>query len=380
MNLSGGFSQGFTRAMAIVERDLRKFRRSPSLLVAALLLPLVQLVILGNAFGGNIRNVAVGVVNLDHGPESVDVRERMLAVSANTRTFIPRFYGDEGVALHDLRAGELGGVVVIPVNYSRDLLTQQHPRLALITDNTDRAVAGGIGATMGDLVNSINLPAVAPRDPAPVSLDIVEVYPFISYMKYLLPGSVTLAIFITAMIGGGILYIDDKSRGLHEGYLVTPITKWELILGFNLAGVIKGVLAGGVTLVAGSLIAGVPNFFNPVRLGGLAVVTALTSIALIGMMFFIMARINDPLVPRAIFGVLNTLLFFPSGAVYPIAGFPTWLRWIAVVDPFSYAVHAYRTLLLTQAGLAALTTDLWALALTSVLMVGGATLLFKRTL
>ena len=48
----------------------------------------------------------------------------------------------------------------------------------------------------------------------------------------------------------------------------------------------------------------------------------LTSIALIGMMFFIMARISDPLVPRAIFGVLNTLLFFPSGAVYPIAGFP----------------------------------------------------------
>ncbi|MGH9483220.1 MAG: ABC transporter permease, partial [Terriglobales bacterium] len=378
--LSQRFSQGMTRAMAIVERDLRKFRRSPSLLVAALLLPLVQLVILGNAFGGNIRNVAVGVVNLDHGPEAVEVRERLLAVAANTRTFLPRFYGDQGVALRDLRDGELGGVVVIPVNYSRDLLTQQHPRLALITDNTDRAVAGGIGSTMSDLVNSINLPAVAPRDPAPVSLDVVEVYPFISYMKYLLPGSVTLAIFITAMIGGGILYIDDKSRGLHEGYLVTPITKWELILGFNLAGVIKGVLAGGVTLVAGSMIAGVPNFFNPMRLAGLAVVTVLTSIALIGMMFFIMARISDPLVPRAIFGVLNTLLFFPSGAVYPIAGFPRWLRLIAVVDPFSYAVHAYRSLLLTQAGLPALTTDLWALALTSALMVGGATWLFKRTL
>ncbi|MGH9393673.1 MAG: ABC transporter permease [Terriglobales bacterium] len=369
-----------TRALAIVERDLRKFRRSPSLLVAALLLPLVQLVILGNAFGGNIRNVDVGVVDLDHGPAAVTAREKLLAVAANARTFLPHDYGDEGQALRDLREGRLGAVVIIPVNYSRAVLRQQAPRLGLITDNTDRAVAGGIGATMSELVASLNQPAVQARMAGAVQLDTVEVYPYISYIKYLLPGSVTLAIFITAMIGGGILYIDDKSRGLHEGYLVTPITKWELILGFNLAGVIKGILAGLVTLVAGAMIAGVPDFFAPLRLGGLLLVTALTSIALIGMMFFIMARINDPLVPRAIFGVLNTLLFFPSGAIYPIAGFPPWLRWIAVVDPFTYAVHAYRSLLLKQVGLAAITSDLAALALTSVLMVGGATWLFKRTL
>ena len=61
------------RALALVERDMRKFRRSPALLFASLALPLVQLVILGNAFGGNIKNVIMGVVNLDRGPESVDV-------------------------------------------------------------------------------------------------------------------------------------------------------------------------------------------------------------------------------------------------------------------------------------------------------------------
>ena len=53
-----------------------------------------------------------------------------------------------------------------------------------------------------------------------------------------------LAIFVSAMIGGGIIFIDDKARGLHEGYLVTPIRKLELILGFNLAGAAKAVLAG----------------------------------------------------------------------------------------------------------------------------------------
>ncbi|MGH9466601.1 MAG: ABC transporter permease [Terriglobales bacterium] len=369
-----------TRALAIVERDLRKFRRSPSLIMAALVLPLVQLIILGNAFGGNIRNVPLGVVNLDHGPAAVEVRQKLRAVAANEKTFLPQLYPDQGSALEALRAGRVGAVLIIPIHYSRDVLEKQNPQLALITDNTDRAQAGGVGATMAEMVDSLNAPVVASRDPGQVQLDTVEVYPFTSYMKYLLPGSVTLAIFITAMIGGGILYIDDKSRGLHEGYLVTPITKWELILGFNLAGTIKGILAGLVTLIVGAMLAGVPDLFAPMRITGLLLVTALTSVALIGMMFFLMVRISDPLVPRAIFGVLNTLLFFPSGAVYPISGFPAWLRAIAKVDPFYYAVHAFRSLLLKQGGLIAITHDLWVLTLISALMIGGATWLFQRTL
>ncbi len=61
-------------------------------------------------------------------------------------------------------------------------------------------------------------------------------YPYVPYIQYLLPGTIVLAIFVSAMIGGGIIFIDDKARGLHEGYLVTPIRKLELILGFNAGG------------------------------------------------------------------------------------------------------------------------------------------------
>jgi len=368
------------RALGIVERDMRKFRRSPALLVSSLILPLLQLIILGNAFGGNIKNVMLGVVNQDRGPESVDVRERLRAVGANAKTFLPVDYDDQGAAIRDLRRGTLGGVVIIPEHYSRDMLEGFRPQLALITDNTDRAMAGALGAAMSDLVASINAPQVARREAQKVALDVVEVYPYIDYIKYLLPGSIALAIFMTAMIGGGLLFIDDKARGLHEGYMVTPITKWELIVGFNLSGVIKATLAGGTVLVLGALVAGVSDFFEPVRMVELLAMVVLTSVALIGMMFFIMARISDPLVPRAIFGVLNTLLFFPSGAIYPIAGFPKWLRVLSSCDPFTYAVHAFRTLLLKDVGITAVTQDIFALVLTSALMLAGSALLFRRTL
>ena len=77
------------------------------------------------------------------------------------------------------------------------------------------------------------------------------------------------------------------------------------------------MLAGLVLVTFGSLIAGIPNPFDPMRLLRMFIVVVVTALALISMMFLLMVRVTDPLVPRAIFGVLNTVLFFPSGAVYP---------------------------------------------------------------
>jgi ABC-2 type transport system permease protein len=133
-------------------------------------------------------------------------------------------------------------------------------------------------------------------------------------------------------------------------------------------------------MVIGSIIAGVPNPLDPMRLLRLLSVITITSFALISMMFLIMVRITDPLLPRAVFGVLNTVLYFPSGAVYPQQGFPAWMQAIAAVDPFTYAVHAFKSLLLKNTGFDAIAFDLGFLAIFSVVSLGAATMLFRRTL
>jgi ABC-2 type transport system permease protein len=106
----------------------------------------------------------------------------------------------------------------------------------------------------------------------------------------------------------------------------------------------------------------------------------LTSISLNTMMFLLMVRIEDPLVPRAMFGILNTLLFFPSGAIYPIEAFPWWLRGIARVDPFTFAVHGFKSILLKETGMAAVWPDMLYLSVFAVITLSIATPLFKRTL
>ena len=199
-------------------------------------------------------------------------------------------------------------------------------------------------------------------------------------MKYLLPGSIALAMFVSVMIGGGMLYIDDKARGVHEGYLVTPITKFELVAGLNIAGAIKAILAGIVITLVGALLAGLGSIFTLQNLFYILLMIVVTSAAFNTLMFLMMVRVQDPLVPRATFGVLNTLLFFPSGAIYPIKAFPTWLRWIAYIDPFSYSVHGLKALLLKDAGFVAIRGDLAWLTIAAAVMITIATMLFKRTL
>src|SRR6185369_14636252 len=116
--------------------------------------------------------------------------------------------------------------------------------IALVVDNSDNFMTSTLEAEMADITKALNSPTVTPRMLQETVLEIVELFPYIEYMKYLLPGSIALAMFVSVMIGGGMLYIDDKARGVHEGYLVTPITKLELIFGLNIAGALKAILAG----------------------------------------------------------------------------------------------------------------------------------------
>ena len=346
------------RTWAIIERELRRFRRSPMLIVMSMVLPIVQLVVLGYAFGGNVKHLKLGVVDQDHGVPAVqraragrrgrrrraDVRHRsttpIRAQALDRPAQRPRQRrADDSAGLLAARAGE--------ERAARRADRGQHRQLRVGDAGRRRSAAWSA---------RYNAPApTRARIAAQPTLDVVEVYPYVPYIQYLLPGSIVMSIFMMVMIGGGIIFIDDKARGLHEGYLVTPITKLELIAGFNISGTIKAVLAG-VVLMIDRLADRRHSRIRSIRCGCCACSSSIvvTAFALISLMFLLMVRVTDPLMPRAMFGVLNTLLYFPSGAVYPQQGFPGWMQVIAVVDPFTYAVHAFKSLLLKNTGFGAI--------------------------
>jgi len=116
------------RMFAIIEREMRKFFRSPTLMIMSLMMPFLQLIIMGNAFGGKITGLHVAVVDYDHGPQSVKIREAFDSIAVNIKTFTTVDYNDENLAREDVRTGRMDAAVIIPAQYSaaftrRTLLT-----------------------------------------------------------------------------------------------------------------------------------------------------------------------------------------------------------------------------------------------------------------
>jgi ABC-2 type transport system permease protein len=367
-------------ALAFIGRDLRKFFRNPALITVSLFLPLLQLIVIGNAFGGKVRDVPVSLVDLDHGPEALRLREKFQALEANANTFRIRMEDTIDRTVAAARDGKVSAGIIIPENYSRRVNQNTRPQVGLVLDNTDPFVTTTLTQKMSEIVADINSPAVKPRQPGMVSLEVVEIFPYIEYIQYLLPGSITLAIAVASLMGGGLLYIDDKARGFHEGYLVTPVSKLELVLGMVGSGTIKATIVGTVVTFAGSWLAGASEFLTLRTAMLLALLCMLVSFTLISMISVLIVRVNDPAIPRATFGILNTLLFFPSGAMYPIHGFPDWLKVISRFDPFTYAVHAFRSLLLKNVGPEAVMNDVLFLAAFATACFFGVVLLFPRHL
>src|SRR6478672_287355 len=129
------------RTWAIIEREMRRFRRSPVLIAMAMIMPIVQLVVLGNAFGGNVKHLKLAIVDQDRGVPAIRIRELTQAVESGARTIDTELYTDQGAAMTDLRVGRVNGVLMIPPDFSRRVLAKDAPRVALIADNTDNFVS-----------------------------------------------------------------------------------------------------------------------------------------------------------------------------------------------------------------------------------------------
>src|ERR1041385_8484149 len=142
------------RMWAIVEREFRRFRRSPMLIVMSMVMPIVQLVVLGYAFGGNVKHLKLAIVDQDHGVPAVRVREMTQAIASGAKTLDTILYADQGAALTDLRNGRVNGVLTIPYGFSRRVLEKAAPRVALIEDNTDNFISVALGATLTNMVVS----------------------------------------------------------------------------------------------------------------------------------------------------------------------------------------------------------------------------------
>jgi ABC-2 type transport system permease protein len=369
------------KALAVFERDVRRMLRNPMTLLSAVVMPLLYLFILGNSLQGPIHGMRVGVVLEDRGPRARELVGALRAVESGPRTITMTSVPDAEHGLAMLRAGEIAGLVVVPEHFSSDASRGVAAPVGLYLDNVDAVSAGAVTAALTGALGGSGTPiARFERRLGPVVLRPQEIYPRVDYDTSLVPAVVVMAIFMGSMIAGGFSLVMDRFLGVHESYLSTPLHRRDIVVGMLGSGTLVTMLASSVVLVVGLLATGGTVHGGVLGLLALVTVQLLTTLGLLAMMMVILGRTSQPRLAGVINGFLNVILFFPSGALYPIASFPAWLRAVAAIDPESHAIAALKAILFRNGDLMAAGTHVLFLAGFAAAMITLATLTLKRTL
>ncbi|MFQ5779682.1 MAG: ABC transporter permease [Nitrospiria bacterium] len=369
------------RVWAFVERDLRKFMRNPLALLSTVMLPIVYLLIIGNSFQGSLKRLPMAVVDQDHGPYAKRMLDRLHSLEAGPSTIHLVSLYDPGEAEADVRTGRLKGALIIPPRFSKDVFRGTAPQVGLILDNTDSVAAAALHQAVSGALAFLKIDAIPVRPDlkAPRILPI-ELYRKIDYDASVVPGAVIMSIFMGAMITGAFNLVMDRYLGVHESYLSTPLTKGDIVLGIMISGVLVTTLIAFIVLGAGVWLTQLPVAGGGASFLAVLLVIVLTALGLLGMMCILLARVDHPRIVGLFGGFLNIILFFPSGAVYPIESFPDWLRAFSRFNPETYAVHALKSILFKGAEWGTIQGDLLFLAGFTLVMFVLSTWIFRRTL
>jgi ABC-2 type transport system permease protein len=357
-------------AVAIFKRDFKKFLSNPFVVIMTLMMPIMYLVIFGNAFGGTISHVPVGVVQeVPPYNDTTLFSNSVVALNHIPQKDYPKLldvtvYNDEQTAKQALAKGLISAVIVFPSDISNDHAVR------LYVDSSNSITP----ALVQSALNGV-LAAQGANNPVMVN----QIYGNIKYIQFFGVGVIMMAIFTSTMFGGGIALIRDREAGIHEGYLVTPVQRTSIIAGIISSGTVRAFIAGFTIFliyifVTGIIIQSLEDFLL------VLLVILIACIGVTSLVVSFASRFSAQQEYASVVAFLNLILFMTSGAFYPVIGMPDWLRWITIINPEYYGVDALRGIILRGQGLDVIGVDLIALLIFSgaMFILGIAT--YRRTL
>jgi len=370
------------KSWAIMRRDLIKLSRTPALIITSIVMPVLFLLIFGNSLEGQLKHLPLVIVNQDNGQYGLRVMEQMQALAEGPKTVTIAYMDNPGNAIQQVRDGRYKAALVIPAGFSRDVVSGRIAELGLFIDNIDSISSATLEGIIGQSTAVLRDGFVTAREPKlnEIVLRPSNLFTTVDYDHSLIPGVIVMALFMGSMTSGVFNWIMDRFSGVTEAYLVTPLSPWNIAGGILASSVVATTCEAIIVLIIGLLLTGGGITGGPSAMAMLCGVIVLTGTGLLAMMFAMYSRASNPRLIGGPAGFLNVILFFPSGAIYPIESLPHWLRAFTAWNPETHAVSALKSVMFKGAHFSAISGDVMFLVVFTAIMLilAGATL--KRSL
>jgi ABC-2 type transport system permease protein len=372
-----------SRLLSIIRKEFIQIFRDPRTLALILVMPVIQLFLLGYAATTNVKNVPIAVWDQSRSPESRSLLDAFRAADYFTISF--EVYSQEEIQTL-IEQGDVRGALVIPPDYARTLL-EGNAQVSMILDGSDATVGSTALSTARLIGQSHSIKvlteqaarqgrAAAVQPPLDVRTQ-VWYNPDLRSAYFMIPGVIGMVLYAIMAMLTATAVVRERERGTIEQLIVTPIRSWELIVGKVMPYVILGFFDLAEVLLIGYFWFEVPirsNLFLVVGTAGLLLLSSLG----IGLFASTIANTQQ----EALLTVFVTILpgVFISGFLFPLEAMPKFLQIVSYAIPLRYYLVIVRSLLLKGVGFAALQNEIISLALFGVIIMGAAALRFRKRL
>ena len=357
--MSSLFDSPFYGLWPVCRKEFTHIVRDPGTLFFALLIPLIQLFMLGYAVDTNVRQIRTVVLDESHTQESRQLLQQFAATDV--------FRLDTTVQSDDdlygmMRAGKARVGVKIPYDYARRLQSGSTATVLVLVDGSDSSIAGeAVNASTGVALEQ-SLARVMAGAGMPIEVRPSVLYnPSTRSANFFVPGLIAVLLQMMTILLIALSLVRERERGTLEQLTMTPVAPLGLMVGKLIP---YGCLAfAELCMILTIMRVGfqVPIHGSVFLLLGILVPFLFTVLG-IGLMISTRAKTQAEAFQLSMGTVLPSV--FLSGYIFSIDTMPWFFRMVSRVIPASYAIEILRGVILRGAGL----KDLWEQGLVLTVM------------
>lgn len=364
----------------LLQKELWQIVRDPSIIIILFVMPMVQLLILPLAADYEIKNINLGVVDQDHSEYSRILTNKIVASGYfKLKDYSPTF--NQGLKSIEVDKTDL--ILEIPTHFERDLVNENKASLFVAVDAINGVKADLGGAYIQQIIQGYNQDVrmqwiQAPRPDKQPTIDVVSsdwYNPNMNYKVFMVPG---ILVMLVTMIGSSFAannIVREKEMGTIEQINVSPIKKYQFILGKLIPFWMLAISILTIGLIIARVVYGivpVGSYFT------IYIFAAIYLVAILGLGLLLSTYAQTQQQSMLVSFFVTMIFNLMSGLYTPIESMPTWAQWITKFNPVSYFIEVMRMVMLKGSGLADIRFHILAILGFALFFNGWAVLNYRK--
>lgn len=366
----------------IIQKEFKQIMRNKGMLPIIFVLPLLQLLILSNAATFEVKNIQFSYVDYDKTSSSKALIDKF---KASTYFNVLRNFPSKKNADEAMKKGEIEVILEIPRHFENNLIKNKKNDLAVYINAIDGAKAGVenvyINQIIGNYNQNILVNAYQQDSQLHRQMNVITIPSFwynntLNYKTFMVPGILVLLVTMLTLFLSGMNIVREKEIGTLEQINVTPIKKYQFIIGKLFPFWILGMVILTIGLLIATIIFSVPIIGN---IGLIYLFSAIYLLVILGMGLYISNYTDTQQQAMFIAWFFVVIFILMSGLFTPIESMPEWAQKITLLNPIRYFVEVIRMVMLKGSGFSDIIPQFIIIVFYAILMNGLAVWSYKKT-